>query len=78
MLAPTGTSPKRAWKALKGAGVDYLLKGSTSQGRLPLADARQGFVPVPALGPILTWRPVATLMVPAMDHSALTLGDIEP
>lgn len=77
VLTPAGTSPRRAWKALKGAGVDYLLKGSTSQGRLPLADARQGFVPVPALGPILTWRPVATPMVPAMDQLALSLGDIE-
>ena len=77
VLAPAGASPKRAWKALKGAGVDYLLKGSTPQGRRPLADARQGFVPVPALGPILTWRPVAIPMVPTMDQLALSLGDIE-
>jgi hypothetical protein len=34
-------------------------------------------VPVPALGPILTWRPVATPMVPTMDQLALSLGDIE-
>ncbi|MEZ5374105.1 MAG: GNAT family N-acetyltransferase [Microthrixaceae bacterium] len=74
-------APRRAHrsglKALKGAGVDYLLKGSTPQGRRPLADARQGFVPVPALGPILTWRPVAIPMVPTMDQLALSLGDIE-
>jgi GNAT superfamily N-acetyltransferase len=77
VLAPEGTSPQRAWKALKGSGIDYLLKGSRPGGRSPAIDARQGFVPVPALGPILTWRPVAELTVPTMDQLALGLGDIE-
>ncbi|WP_020378555.1 GNAT family N-acetyltransferase [Candidatus Microthrix parvicella] len=77
VLVPKGTSTRTAWKALKGSGVDYLLKGSATQGRLHLADARQGFVPVPALGPILTWRPVAHPMVPTLDQLALGLGDIE-
>jgi GNAT superfamily N-acetyltransferase len=77
VLAPKGSSSKRAWTALKGAGVDYLLKGSAPQGQHHLADARQGFVPVSALGPILTWRPVAASMVPTMDQLALGLGDIE-
>ena len=77
VLAPEGASTRTAWKALKGSGVDYLLKGSAAEGRLHLADARQGFVPVPALGPILTWRPVARPMVPTMDQLALGLGDIE-
>ena len=77
VLAPAGASTRTAWKALKGSGVDYLLKGSAPGGRLHLADARRGFAPVPALGPILTWRPVARPMVPMMDQLALGLGDIE-
>ncbi len=77
VLAPSGASPKRAWKGLKGGGVDYLLKGSGSSAKLHLSDARQGFLPASALGPILTWRPVANSMVPAMDELSLSLGDIE-
>lgn len=77
VLAPEGASLRRAWKAFKGSGVDYLLKGSESQGRLHLGAAREGFVPVPALGPILTWRPVAHPGVPPMDDLALGMGDIE-
>jgi hypothetical protein len=77
VLAPEGRHRRRAWKALKGAGVDYLLKGSTSAGSAASRRCPQGFVPVPALGPILTWRPVATPMVPTMDQLALGLGDIE-
>ena len=77
VLAPKGTSTRAAWKALKGSGVDYLLKGSSSQGRSQLTDARQGFVPVPALGPILTWRPVTHPTVPTIGELALGLGDIE-
>ncbi len=77
VLAPDGASTKTAWKALKGSGVDYLLKGSAAEGRLHLADARRGLVPVPALGPILTWRPVARPMLPTMGQLALGLGDIE-
>jgi hypothetical protein len=42
VLAPEGASTKTAWKALKGSGVDYLLKGSAAEGRLHLADARGG------------------------------------
>jgi GNAT superfamily N-acetyltransferase len=42
VLAPEGASTKTAWKALKGSGVDYLLKGSAAEGRLHLADARKG------------------------------------
>ena len=77
VLAPEGASTKPAWKALKNSGIDYLLKGSTVPGRTHLTEACQGFVPVPALGPILTWRPVAQPMVPTMDQLALGLGDIE-
>ena len=77
VLAPEGASLRKVWKALKGSGIDYLLKGTTPGGRFHVADPRQGFVPVPALGPILTWRPVATSSVPTMEQLALGLGDIE-
>jgi hypothetical protein len=39
--------------------------------------ARSGFVPLPRQGPILTWRPLARPMVPALGELALDLGDLE-
>lgn len=77
VLAPGGASPKAAWRALKGSGVDYLLRCPPAQGQSLLAHLREGFIPAPSLGPILTWRPVAKPMVPTMDQLALSLGDIE-
>lgn len=41
---------------------------------LPL---RHGFVPLPAQGPIVTWRPLARDEVPALSDMAFTLGDLE-
>jgi GNAT superfamily N-acetyltransferase len=38
---------------------------------------RHGFVPVPQQGPIVTWRPLANPIVPALDDLAFALGDIE-
>ena len=38
---------------------------------------RDGFVPAPQLGPILTWRPVCRSGVPAMKDLSLAFGDIE-
>ena len=76
VLVPKGASVKRVWKVLKGSGVDYLLKGS-SGGRLHVADLKQGFVAIPKLGPILTWRPVTQPLVPTMDQLVLGLGDVE-
>ena len=41
------------------------------------AMVRDGFVPAPQLGPILTWRPICRSGVPAMKDLSLTFGDIE-
>ena len=38
---------------------------------------RDGFVPAPRLGPILTWRPIRHSGVPRMRELSLTFGDIE-
>ena len=41
------------------------------------AMVRDGFVPAPQLGPILTWRPIGRSGVPGMKDLSLTFGDIE-
>jgi GNAT superfamily N-acetyltransferase len=74
---PTGASSKAGVDGAEGRRRRLPAQGLSVAGSAPLADARQGFVPVSALGPILTWRPVAASMVPTMDQLAFTLGDIE-
>lgn len=39
--------------------------------------SRHGFVPVPRQGPIVTWRPLADPVVPALGDLGFVLGDIE-
>ena len=48
--------------------ADYVLR---------LGTARDGLLPLPGQGPILTWRSVTETAVPALDAWSLTLGDIE-
>jgi hypothetical protein len=36
-----------------------------------------GLVPLPRLGPVVTWRPLARPEVPALGDLALRLGDLE-
>jgi GNAT superfamily N-acetyltransferase len=38
---------------------------------------RDGFVPLPKRGPIVTWRPLARAAVPALEDLAFGLGDLE-
>lgn len=72
VLAPRGVSVRPVINALaKSSGADYLLRCVGAEG---IAD---GFIPVPRLGPILTWRPVTRMGVPAMSSLQLTLGDVE-
>ncbi len=51
-------------------GADFALR----TGRGPLAGR---FLPVPRLGPILTWKPLAAPGVPALSGLELSLGDVE-
>lgn len=55
----------------RSTGADYLLQCAGP------AALRQGFVPAPQLGPILTWKPICRTGVPRMRELELTLGDIE-
>jgi hypothetical protein len=48
--------------------ADYLLRLGTD---------RDGLLPLPGQGPILTWRHVTETVAPALEDWSLTLGDIE-
>lgn len=54
------------------SGADYELRCSRA-----VRGLRDGFVPAPQLGPILTWRPVRRAGVPRIGDLDLTLGDVE-
>ncbi len=45
--------------------------------RLGSPDVRHGFVPVPSLGPTLTWRSVNAAGMPPLSNWNLTMGDVE-
>lgn len=71
VIAPPRTRLAGAFRSiLKESGADYLLAASG-------AGLSSGFVPVPRLGPILTWRPLARAGVPAMADLSLAMGDVE-
>jgi hypothetical protein len=59
-----------AW-LLRRSGADYALRCDDG------GAWRAGFVPVPGLGPVLTWRPVASPHVPRLGDLSLVLGDVE-
>jgi L-malate glycosyltransferase len=69
-----GLSPSSAArllvKALQSSGADYAL--SLSPGL-----HRHGFVPLPRVGPILTWRSVVSSGMPSIANWSLPMGDIE-
>ena len=71
VIAPNDDA--RARKALVKAvtnqvDADYVLRLGTN---------RDGLLPLPKQGPILTWRGVTETEMPALDDWMLTLGDIE-
>jgi hypothetical protein len=55
-------------RLLRGAG-DYVVASD-----LGLA---YGLLPLPGLGPIVTWRPLARAALPALEDLAFRLGDLE-
>ena len=55
----------------KATGADYLLGTQASVRR------SWGFAPLPGLGPMLTWRPLARPGVPTLAEVDLVLGDLE-
>lgn len=76
LLVPAGSDHDRARRALlrrvaRGAGADYALIG---RDRALLGAPA---VPVPKLGPILTWRGVTEATMPQLTGWTLTMGDLE-
>jgi hypothetical protein len=71
VLASDHVPLRRAMTELgRRTGADFTI----ASGGVGLAE---GFVPAPPLGPILTWKPLNRVGVPAMRELALTMGDIE-
>jgi hypothetical protein len=71
VIAPSNNA--RARKALvkavtKNVDADYVLS---------LGAYRDGLLPLPKQGPILTWRGVTETEMPALNQWFLTLGDVE-
>ena len=52
----------------RGVDADYVLR---------LGTERDGLLPLPGQGPVLTWRAVTETSAPPLDAWALSLGDIE-
>ncbi len=60
--------------------IGWLLRHTRADYALRCDDGtawRAGFVPVPRLGPVLTWRPLSDEVVPGMADLSLALGDVE-
>lgn len=72
VLVPRGRSARSALRHLsKASGADHLIRCGGA------GLVRDGFVPAPQLGPILTWKPVARSGVPDLRDLDLALGDVE-
>ena len=72
VLIPEGRSARNVMRRIgRNSAADYLLRCAGP------AAVRDGFVPAPQLGPILTWRPICRPGAPTMRELDLTLGDIE-
>jgi GNAT superfamily N-acetyltransferase len=71
-LAPRPGAERRAvgW-VLRRTGADYALRCDDG------AAWRAAFLPVPRMGPILTWRPLRDGAVPDLGDLSLALGDVE-
>ncbi len=64
------------------AGVAVARLARATRADVVLAGARAGqaitgLVPLPNLGPVLTWRPLASPLTPSFDTLTLSLGDLE-
>lgn len=59
----------RALRRLVRAAGDYLVAANLG--------AVHGLLPLPRLGPVVTWRPLKRLDVPTLDDLKLALGDLE-
>lgn len=71
VVAPPGARLRRSLVGLgHRTGADFTLIAGG-------AGWRDGFVPASPLGPILTWKPIRRIGVPAMTDLSLTLGDVE-
>ena len=57
-------------QSLHGSGADYAIRTGP-------ANLRNGFVPVPKAGPILTWRALTEPGMPPLGNWRATLGDLE-
>lgn len=72
VLVPHGGRNRGVFgRIARESGADYLLRCTG------IAGVRDGFAPVPRLGPVLTWRPICRLGVPTMSELDLSLGDVE-
>lgn len=72
-LIPPGTDVHGLYaRILEDTGADYLIRAGWT-----ISGARDGFVPAPRLGPILTWKPLVRVGAPRMSELDLSLGDIE-
>jgi hypothetical protein len=72
VLAPAGRSVRSVLSHIaRASGAHYLLRC------IGPAGARDGFLPAPQLGPVLTWKPICRTGVPGMGALGLTLGDVE-
>lgn len=60
---------RRALRRLVTSAGDYLVACGLG--------ATHGVAPVPRLGPVVTWRPLARPAVPVLDDLAFRLGDLE-
>jgi GNAT superfamily N-acetyltransferase len=60
---------RRALRDLVHAAGDYVVACDLG--------ISHGLVPLPRIGPVLTWRPLARTRVPALGDLALRLGDLE-
>ena len=60
---------RRALHRLVRGGGDYVIAADLG--------VAHGFLPLPGLGPIVTWRPLARAALPALTDLAFRLGDLE-
>jgi hypothetical protein len=60
---------RRALRRLADTAGDYVVACGLG--------AAHGLVPLPRLGPVLTWRPLARLAAPSLGDLAFSLGDLE-
>lgn len=72
VLCPPGADPGPALAtAARASGADHMLSCDGPE------LLRHGFLPVPRMGPVLTWRPLCRSGRPRMGELDLSLGDVE-